>query len=329
MLARQRQLPRAFTLIEMMLVVVVIATLALMLSQFVKRQQLQSAVKASANDMQLLIQAAQMYYVANGAWPTLNQITSSTISQCGRFQMTGTSPCLNNNNYTLVYYNSSTSWSPYPNPTVTTLAVQTTAPTVALAQQLAALLPMSIINGSTVQTTAPRPGSQLQPSLDDQMNNNAMTAIKSIYTDVVGKQYSGNNIYKDGNINNTNNSNSVTLPVCPAGWAPGFEVAIAQDYIGMKQGGSQPANKVRGAYVCKSAYTFPVDYTKYTPAYASYNVKANREANDDNYVMTTLVITYCRSPNAALDTNYMNRYMGFKNVTGGADNCTFGPGGID
>lgn len=95
---------RAFTLIELVLVIAVVAVLMLIGAKFFKQQREQSAIKQTAVDMQQIVQAAQAYYVAdtNNYWPT--DITKlSGIKRCGTLFLNNGGTCGGFNSYSLSF----------------------------------------------------------------------------------------------------------------------------------------------------------------------------------------------------------------------------------
>ncbi len=178
------------------------------------------------------------------------------------------------------------------------LIVSTTVPNSYIATQLASLLPMAKVNGTTVSMTQPAPNETFKdislslPELYDMMDDEGVIMVKSIYLALVGESRMTNaKVSAEDRLKTNSNRVEVTLPTCPQGWYPGYDTALTQVIanVGSASMGS------RGIYICRQDYDFYPNQTG-----ATYFVaKTNRRTVTDYYSAVALVITYCVPPKVA------------------------------
>lgn len=327
----------AFTLIELTLVIVVIATLMLLGAHFYKQQREQTQIKQTAEDMQQIAQAAQAYYVnnVNNYWPS--QLAAlNGVKSCGPLYMGVGSSCGGFNNYQISYPSGYTAqgdantgnpptveepcpgghmcFGPPPEPQIykaSIVQVSTTVPNTNIANQLALLLPMSKQQGTKVTMSVPAPNETFKdthltlPELYDLMNKNGVIMVKSMYTTLIGEN---NVLHGTGSIKSrlskNNNRSNVTLPICPPSWYPGYDVALVQTVVNI----GTNANGSRGVYICRQDQDFYPNQTGTT----SFVAKTDLRTVSDYLSAVALVVTYCVPPTVAhTDENMRDRFAGY------------------
>lgn len=131
---------KAFTLIEMMLVIFIIGVLAVLGLSFYERQTFAKKIQQTSLEMQQILQAASAFYIDNNCWPSS---TGSNCSQCSQtapsftqYLPTGisTNAFGNDPSYTYSYHPEQTNCKKFQ-------VLSGSLPSNAAAQRLAALLP--------------------------------------------------------------------------------------------------------------------------------------------------------------------------------------------
>lgn len=351
---RYQQNLYAFTLIELTLVIVVIATLMLLGAHFYKQQREQTQIKQTAEDMQQIAQAAQAYYVnnVNNYWPSQLSLLNS-VKSCGPLFMGQGSNCGGFNSYQISYPSGYTAqgeanmgnppkleapcpgghmcFEPPPEPQsykASVIQVSTIAPNTNVANQLALLLPMSKQEGTKVTMTVPAPNETFKdthltlPELYDLMNKNGVIMVKSMYTTLIGENNvlnkNGGNI-KDRLSKNTNRT-TVNLPICPPSWYPGYDVALVQTIVNV----GTNANGSRGVYICRQDQDLYIGQTS-----TSFVAKTDIRTVSNYLSAVALVVTYCIPPTVAhTNENIRDRFTGYtqlKSTDGKTDasSCEF------
>lgn len=320
---RFKSMCQGFTLLEMMLVIIVIAAIAVAITQLISNQSKNAAVDKTATEMQMLLTAARNYYIdqPNNAWPTdITQLaTAYKLNTTGPFGA-----------YTLSFvpgYGSGSSGDLLPRSESITVSV--TVPSATVADALIAQMPLASKNANhplQVDAMTSSPGSSKHEDLVSYMARHNLIMIKSVYTDLVNKASAKTASNLHDNLS-ANNFVALTLPNCPSGWTPGYDLALTQKLWG--QGSSTaPLNYLS---LCKSQYNFqPSDSG--TTTY--YTVSASRAATAGSIWHTAgvLVITYCMPPNVVSNnSNILNKFNFDNTRTSGltnhnnASSCYFGP----
>lgn len=328
---KHNKIQRGFTLLEMLLLIIILASVITYSTSLFKSQQNQNAVDKTATEMLQLLQAAQAYYrdSPNSYWPddiyALERGPYKGLTRCGPLVLSTTEKdsynCGYHNLYQLSFPEATGSGNPNisPAPKSSTLMISTVAPSLAVAKAIAAKVPYGEVDtkNNTVSTYVYAPGHAQIGDLGQIMANQKVMMVKTVYTDLIGKDES-----QQALANNMSSSRylTLTLPDCPTNWTPGYDTALNQ-FVENKNSSSA---WVGGAYICKTQYSFtPADIKKQArltarvPRYFSKTI-----SQSDFYSASVLIITYCRPPTISNANAWNSSYMCKINTN--ADGCYFG-----
>lgn len=318
---------KGFTLLETLLAIVILGFIIAAIGIRYKHQTLQTETDVTAADLQAILQAAQVYYnnSPQQIWPnSINDLTGSQgafqLNACGVFNSSlQNGSCNNRNSYTISFPNGygsgNTSASQLPKAGV--IYVSTTVPDAKVGQQLVAKLASANFDAATntVTVAVPSPTISPKPQLASLMNEQKLIMVKSIYTDLVGKNH-GKNL--SSNLGK-NNYNEVILPTCPNDWIPGYDVAFNQ-YLVHK--GNSILKTTDNVLICKQKNTFTKD-DENKPTY--FTTMAKRTLTGDSWhAASVMVITYCMPPSVQIDANIKGKFSFIdRNIKKDANNCQY------
>ena len=329
------QKSRGFTLLEMMLVIIIIAAIIGIVASTYKKHTAEAAAEKTAAEMQSLVIAAQRYHDVYDYWPSsISSITGTSspfqLNACGTMLTGNTSTsCDNYNSYNLGFPNGYSAGSANTATKSGVIYISTVAPNNEMAKLIASKLPAAQVNTTTheVKTTAtaliiPLGNTDTDQSLPDMMKAQKMIMVKSIYTDLIGKD-----VIRDGkklkDNMQKNNLLTIQLPICPSGWTPGYDVALDQ-YQATFDPAIQSTDLVA---ICKQNYNFSPNEV----GESKITITGKGSQNSPYHAGSVLIITYCAPPtlDSASQKNIEARYTGFNESGSGrassfkAENCYF------
>jgi len=178
---------RAFSLIEMMFVIILIAVIALYAVNVMKKRSDEALATKTATDMQQWLQAAQNYYGTKQKWPPINgqdggwnalikENLLPASSACSSILMPGGNSPNNCNNYS----NFALSYPGNDNEKAAYASVILNVPSEALAKNIASKLPNSnIIKNNNVYTVS---GSVTADFVDTSQNAYYVSSVSCAVT---------------------------------------------------------------------------------------------------------------------------------------------------
>lgn len=314
---------QGFTLLELLLVIVIIGFLLGAFTFTQKKHSANTQATKVAAEMRELTIAAQRYYDMYGYWPSnITLLTASNtpfqLNSCGPMLLSTTSnECQKNNSYHLSFPSGYGAGIPGTNVNKAGVVyISTIAPNNDMAELIASQLPAANVNYTTheVRTVAPAlslpaatSGGEI--SLPDLMNQERMVMIKSIYTDLIGKNQIRNGNKLTDNLTK-DNFLKVRLPMCPANWTPGYDVAMNQYYV-LKDPVITSTDLVT---ICKQKYSFtPQDSGGYT----EFTISGKRTQGSSYHAGSVMVISYCVPPSLNNDKNLLAKFTEYNDAGSG------------